>query len=250
MYRWHDPDKDALRTRAKASSPPDAEGSDPPVSEVHSPTLRRRELSLKPSALRNDLGLTVEQVVKRLLCSPSKVSRMETGQRCATPWDVRDLCNVCAVISPDERAPIGGLAVEDKPNASWEPYRFGCCTTYIGLAETATAIGQYQLLSVPGLLQTPDYTHAVTDALQFSAVIDEVALGRGAGGSVAMGVQLKRLIKTTRFSRWITCSASWTSRSQRLAWCMLRAWSVGSRSNVSKISYVTNKYSINCKMRH
>ena len=34
--------------------------------------------------LRLERGLTVEQVAAELLCSPSKVSRMETGQRGAT----------------------------------------------------------------------------------------------------------------------------------------------------------------------
>ena len=48
-------------------------------------------------ALRNDRGLTVDQVAAELLCSPSKVSRMETGQRGATPRDVRDLCELYGV---------------------------------------------------------------------------------------------------------------------------------------------------------
>jgi transcriptional regulator with XRE-family HTH domain len=71
------------------------------VPEVHrstgSPTVRRRELGVMLRALRNDRGMTVEQVAAELLCSPSKVSRMETGQRGATPRDVRDLCELYGV---------------------------------------------------------------------------------------------------------------------------------------------------------
>jgi transcriptional regulator with XRE-family HTH domain len=56
------------------------------------PTVRRRELGALLLTLRLDRRLTVEQVASGLLCSPSKVSRMETGQRGATPRDIRDQC--------------------------------------------------------------------------------------------------------------------------------------------------------------
>lgn len=52
----------------------------------------RRELGALLRALRSEQGLTVDQVAERLLCSPAKVSRMETGQRSGTLRDVRDLC--------------------------------------------------------------------------------------------------------------------------------------------------------------
>ena len=71
--------------------------------EAHSPTLRRRELGALLRALRNQKGLTVEQVAESLLCSPSKVSRMETGQGGATARDVRDLCNLYDVTDEAER---------------------------------------------------------------------------------------------------------------------------------------------------
>lgn len=64
------------------------------VPEVRSPTVRRRELGALLRALRNQNGLTVDQVAERLLCSPSKVSRMETGRGLATPRDIRDLCDL------------------------------------------------------------------------------------------------------------------------------------------------------------
>src|SRR5262249_30221312 len=69
----------------------------PPVPEVRSPTVRRRELGAVLRALRTERGFTVEQVAEQLLCSPSKVSRMETGQRGATLRDIRDLCDLYGV---------------------------------------------------------------------------------------------------------------------------------------------------------
>jgi hypothetical protein len=46
--------------------------------------------------------MTVEQVAEALLCSSSKVSRMETGSRGATLRDVRDLCDLYGVTDPAE----------------------------------------------------------------------------------------------------------------------------------------------------
>ena len=46
-----------------------------------SPTVRRRELGALLRRLREEKGLSVKQVTEHLLCSPSKVSRIETGQR-------------------------------------------------------------------------------------------------------------------------------------------------------------------------
>ena len=72
------------------------------MAEAHSPALRRLELGALLRALRNAKGLTVEQVAERLLCSPSKVSRMETGQG-ATARDIRDLCDLYGVADAAER---------------------------------------------------------------------------------------------------------------------------------------------------
>src|ERR1700739_4443704 len=86
----------------------------PPVPEVRSPTLRRRELGAVLRTRRLELGLTVEQVAERLLCSASKVSRMETGQRGATPRDVRDLCDLYGISAAGERDRLMALAREGK----------------------------------------------------------------------------------------------------------------------------------------
>ena len=90
--------RDPAATRKEATS---SAGS-----AQRSPTVRRRELGALLRALRNERGLTVEQVAERLLCSPSKVSRMETG----AAWrdcqrDVRDLCDLYGVTrAADARA--------------------------------------------------------------------------------------------------------------------------------------------------
>ena len=82
--------------------------------EVRSPTVRRRELGALLRKLRNQNGLTVDQVAERLLCSPSKVSRMETGHGAATPRDIRDLCDLYGVTDEAERKRLMRLSHESK----------------------------------------------------------------------------------------------------------------------------------------
>jgi transcriptional regulator with XRE-family HTH domain len=131
------------------------------VSEVRSPTLRRRELGARLRSMRLEHGLTVEQVAEQLLCSPSKVSRMETGQRAATLRDVRDLCGIYGVTDQAEITRLMDLAREGKQQAWWQPYDLDYFATYVDLEQAATGLSYYHTTVVPGLLQTVDYARAM-----------------------------------------------------------------------------------------
>jgi transcriptional regulator with XRE-family HTH domain len=125
-----------------------------------SPTVRRRELGAMLRALRLDQGFTVEQVAERLLCSPSKVSRMETGQRGATPRDVRDLCEFYGVSDAAERERLMVLAREGRQQGWWQSYSLPY-KTFVGLEQEATSMTIYHSAVVPGLLQIGDYTRGI-----------------------------------------------------------------------------------------
>src|ERR1700724_3238315 len=99
----------------------------PQVPETRSPALQRRELGALLRALRNEKGLTVEQVAASLLCSPSKVSRMETGQG-ATARDIRDLCTLYDVTDEAERDRMMTLAREGRGPARWQRYELAYAT--------------------------------------------------------------------------------------------------------------------------
>lgn len=47
-----------------------------------SPTVRQRELGMGLRNLRNERGMTVEEVAGELLCSVTKISRLETRANC------------------------------------------------------------------------------------------------------------------------------------------------------------------------
>ena len=101
------------------------------MSEVRSPTVRRRELGALLRKLRTEKGLTVEQAADRLLFSMSKLSRMETGHGVATPRDIRDLCDLYGVTDEAERDRMMQLAAEGKQQAWWQSYDLGYAT-YVG----------------------------------------------------------------------------------------------------------------------
>jgi transcriptional regulator with XRE-family HTH domain len=205
----------------------DAGRKRPPVPETRSPTVRRRELGTLLRALRNERALTVDQVAERLLCSPSKVSRMETGQRGATARDVRDLCDLYGVTDPGERARIARLAAEGKQQGWWQTYELDYFATYVGLEEDAIATRNFQSTTVPGLLQTEEYARAMHESgvpeiaperidqlikvrltrqraltreppLQLSAVLDEPVLHRLVGGYRVMRDQLQRMVEVAQ----------------------------------------------------
>jgi len=193
------------------------------VPEVRSPTVRRGELGAVLRARRQELGLTVEQVAEHLLCSPSKVSRMETGQRGATQRDVRDLCAFYEITDEAERARLMTLALEGKQQGWWQPYDlpYG---DFVGFEQAATSMDVYNSAVVPGLLQTSGYAKALHDAVEpkldaelieqrieerltrqqlldrsdpppIQIVMDEAVLRRRVGGSAVMVDQLDHMIE-------------------------------------------------------
>jgi transcriptional regulator with XRE-family HTH domain len=171
---------------------------------------------------RTELGLTVEDAANHLLVSPSKISRVETGQRNITARDIRDLA-VLYQLTDQERQLLAELAAGGKVRAWWQPFNLSYAySTYVGLEEDATAVRDFTLSVVPGLLQTERYArtivrgaypHMPEETLRqivqarlerqrrvlheagtnFTAMIDESALRRVVGGPELMQNQLKTL---------------------------------------------------------
>lgn len=191
--------------------------------EVRSPTVRRRELGAALRALRLEKDLTVDQVAQHLLCSATKISRMETGQRGATLRDVRDLCEFYEVADPGERDRLMTLAKEARQPAWWQAYDLPY-STYVGLEADAVTIKCFQSSVVPGLLQTAGYAHAGhegafprlsddeiergtearlirqqlltrPDPAVLTSVLDEAVLHRAVGGPRVMAAQLEYLVE-------------------------------------------------------
>src|SRR5260370_15716279 len=125
-----------------------------------SPTIRQRELGMRLREFRTEKRLTVEEVAKELLCSPTKISRAESGARRATLRDVRDLCQLYEV-DAETSAVLMDLAREARQQGWWTKYDDLKITPFIGMEQSASAITCFGMYFVPALLQTEDYARAI-----------------------------------------------------------------------------------------
>jgi transcriptional regulator with XRE-family HTH domain len=172
-----------------------------------SPTVGRRRLARLLRRLREDAGLTIDQVAERLELSPSTISRIETAHVGVRPRDVRELLDVYKVTG-NQRDELVQLARERRQEAWWQEYKDLPNIPLAGLEAEAASISQYSALLVPGLLHTEEYAREVLsttpldtrpllsdeDAPQLWVVLDEAALRRLVGGAAVMRSQLRRLI--------------------------------------------------------
>ena len=191
-----------------------------------SPTARQRELGTRLRGLRNEHSMTVEQVAERLLCSTTKISRLETGARRPSLRDVRDLCELYELDEPTS-AELMSLAREARAAGWWAQYDDLGLDPLIGLEEAATDIICYSMNYIPGLLQTEEYAYGIiriiapkmdpqvvhqrTEARlrrqhllegenppRFHVLLDEVVLHRGVGGPAIMAAQLNKILNAAR----------------------------------------------------
>jgi transcriptional regulator with XRE-family HTH domain len=194
-----------------------------------SPTIRQRELGIRLREFRTAKGLTVEDVARELLCSPTKVSRAETGARRATLRDVRDLCQLYGVDS-ETSAELMKLAREARQPGWWTRYDDLRIAPLIGMEQAATAITAFVMYYVPGLLQTEDYARAIIKGIapkigedilsqrvearmmrqkrlqepkppKYRALVDEAVLRRHVGGPAVMRAQLDKVLSLIREER-------------------------------------------------
>ncbi|GGV85087.1 transcriptional regulator [Streptomyces gelaticus] len=131
-----------------------------------SPTARRRRLAIELKKLREESGLTCNQVGEELDWSGSKVNRLETGQGRVQPSDVDALCRFYNT-SAELRALLRSLAKDSKTKGWWHAHGDAIpswFSVYVGLEQAASGLRGYQGEFVPGLLQTPEYATELSRA--------------------------------------------------------------------------------------
>jgi transcriptional regulator with XRE-family HTH domain len=185
--------------------------------------VRQRELGMRLRELRNALGLTVEEVGEQLLCSATKISRLETGARRASPRDVRDLCRIYGVTDEAQTGQLMELARQAREPGWWARFDEPILSPLIGLEQEAASITVFSVYWVPGLLQTGDYARAMIKSIErkidpavleqrvearllrqslldgstpprYRALLDEAVLHRRVGGPAVMRTQLDRIL--------------------------------------------------------
>jgi transcriptional regulator with XRE-family HTH domain len=194
------------------------------------PTVRQRELGMRLRETRLAQGLTVEDVADKLLCSPTKISRMETGARRQSLRDVRDLCQLYG-LDPEASAELMELTRQAREPGWWT--KFDAVKVYypfIGLEQDATAITAFGMYFIPALLQTRDYARALVRGIvpkihatvleervevrmrrqellaapsspRYRALLDEAVLRRQVGGPTVMKDQLESVARLAEEGR-------------------------------------------------
>ena len=193
------------------------------------PTVRQRELGKRLRELRLRHGLTVEDVAEKLLCSATKISRLETGARRPSLRDVRDLSALYDVDKSTSEE-FMNLARGAREQVWWTQYEDLKLDPYLGLEQVATAITSYTMYYIPALLQTEEYTKTIIKAIapkmdpdvllqrvevrmrrqqrleednrpRYRVLLDEAVLHRRVGGPTVMAAQLDRVLEVARRDR-------------------------------------------------
>jgi transcriptional regulator with XRE-family HTH domain len=141
-----------------------------------SPTVRRKRLGIEMRRLREQSGLTCEDVGRSLDCSGTRISRMETGRISIRPGDVRELLEVYGVTGTEAESLVQ-LAREARRKGWWHTYGQALPTwfeAYIGLESEAVRLRDFQPLVIPGLLQTEEYARAVVRAAPNPGSTEEI----------------------------------------------------------------------------
>lgn len=191
-----------------------------------SPTIRQRELGKRLRELRNQHGLTVEEVAEKLLCSATKISRLETGARRPSLRDVRDLCSLYDV-ADEISAELMELARGAREQGWWTKYDDLNLDPLIGLEQAASAITCYSMFYIPALLQTESYAREIIRAVapkmdpyvyqqrvevrvrrqellaeanrpRYRVLLDEAVLLRRVGSAQLMAAQFERVLEAAR----------------------------------------------------
>ena len=187
---------------------------------AESPTVRQRQLGMRLRGIRTQLGLNVDEVAEALMCSPSKISRLETATRSPNLRDIRDLCRVYKIekATADE---LMDLARKAKEPGWWSQYTDLRLDPYIGLEQDASDITSFATFYIPALLQTEEYARAIIKGIapridpavlqerievrlrrqerleqdhppRYRVLIDEAVLHRPTGGPGVMVAQIEQ----------------------------------------------------------
>ncbi|GAA0251781.1 helix-turn-helix transcriptional regulator [Actinomadura nitritigenes] len=130
---------------------------------TYRPTVRGRRLARELRKLREEQGLTLQEVADRLDWSRATVSRLETSQTRPRPGDIADILDLYGVPSPDRDALIT-LARQAGQRGWWTAYQDVFAGSYVALEDEASHIRTWDPQLIHGLLQTEEYSRAVITA--------------------------------------------------------------------------------------
>lgn len=189
------------------------------------PTTQRLTLGAELRRLREGAKLQVKDAAAHLECSPSRVSRIETGQS-GVVLKARELRELAALYGLADKTQIEALLriLRESQQEGWwaqfEDVLPSGLEPYVGLETGAVSERAFEPLLVHGLLQTEDYARALltasgrphddveqlvelrmrrkallsrVDPLHVWLVVDEAALRKPIGGARVMRAQVEHM---------------------------------------------------------
>jgi transcriptional regulator with XRE-family HTH domain len=187
--------------------------------------VKRRQLARILRELRRRSGLTIEELAPKLDFSPSKLSRIENAHQGVDVHVVRTMMDVFGVTG-DRWDALLALTREASAKGWWRAYGLDD-HGYVPLEAEASAVREYSVNCLPGLLQTAEYARALFESsehvgsqavrendvevrmirqrrlsdlehsLTLTAVIEESALRRVIGDADVMCAQLTNVLEAT-----------------------------------------------------
>jgi|HubBroStandDraft_6_1064221.scaffolds.fasta_scaffold235028_2 transcriptional regulator with XRE-family HTH domain len=189
------------------------------------PVVDKHLLAKELRRLREERGMTQQEVADGLKWTREKVGRIETAATSVSTADLRRLLATYEIADEESIEEFERRAVAAQ-RPGWNEYKGMLPSrylTYLGFEEIATTMRQYHLSLIPGLLQTRTYmretlTHVFEISPRdvrrlieartrrqellmadprpvFKIIIDEAVLHRAVGGSRAWREQLEHLQK-------------------------------------------------------
>jgi hypothetical protein len=130
------------------------------------PSIRRRLVGSSLRRYRETLGYDLGVPARILECHPSKISRIETGQRGIRPKELRELLTEYGVdaAARDALTAIARRTSDLRWQYDHDQVPGSAYFEFLDVEKAASAIFAYAPVQVPRLLQTPDYARAVISA--------------------------------------------------------------------------------------
>lgn len=203
---------------------------DQAVARFTPPTPRSRRLGRELRRLREARSMKVEEAAKQLNCSPSRISRIESGEIKVRPGDVMELLVAYEIaLDGDPGRSLLGLARDLRESGWWQ--RLDALSsryaTFIAYEAEAVELRNFEPTLMPGLLQTEAYAREVnsvgreTEAeaieqrvrarltrkevlsrkpspLRLHAIISEAAMSVEVGGPEVLREQLEHIVALAR----------------------------------------------------
>lgn len=208
------------------------------------PTAHRIVLGSHLRRLRERAGIRRADAAYAIRGSDSKLSRLEAGKVGFKQRDVVDLLALYGVAEGAERDQVLAMVAESKGSGWWTRYHDvvpGWFERFVGLESSASGIATYELMFVPGLLQTEAYCRAVVSgghtglppdrtaevekrvevrlrrqqvlhgggAPTFRVVLDEAVLWRPVGGRAVYREQIEYLLELSALPNVVLVLLPW-----------------------------------------